>query len=158
MIASFDAYIRLMVLAANAENSFIDEDHLNVFWYGGRVAEMEKNGYKFILGAYGDVICTLLDDKNNEIAYVKDRQNAGRFYEEMHRYIPNDAALEQLVLSGELAVENNNWWEVLIDGPDGRQHDLGWVCESDNLIDAIEEVIFGMDDAIKEIEGAKQHA
>ena len=131
----------------------IDDDHKDVLWYGGRVAEVEYKGYTFILGAYGDVIATLLNKEyNDEIAYSRDKQNSGRFYEEMRGFITNDKELSDLEDEGRLVLENNNWWEVLIDGPDGQQHDIGWVINSCDYDEAIQEMIDGMDEVIVQLE------
>lgn len=133
----------------------IDEKHLDCLWYGGRVAEMAYKDYLFTLGAYGDVRATLLDDNNNEVVEVRDKSNNGRFYEEMRSYIADDSELWKLYQEGRLVFENNNWWEVLIDAPDGTQHDLGWVCNDDNLIEALREMLDGMDEVITDIEKIK---
>lgn len=129
----------------------IDERHLDCFWYGDRVAEVDYKGYTFILGAYGDVRATLLDENDNEIAEVRDIWNNGRFYHEMRHFIPDDAALIKLCQDGRLVYENSNWWKVLIDAPDGTHHDIGWVLNDDDLIDALTEMIDGMDKVIAEI-------
>ena len=125
-------------------------------WYGGRVAEVKYSGYTFILGAYGDVIGTLLSESGEELAYVKDKGNNGVFREEMMEFIPDDRSLRAIEMTEEgkqLVLENNNWWEVLIDGKDGMQYDLGWVCNSDYLGEALIEVIENMDEVIAQIEG-----
>lgn len=122
-------------------------------WYGGRVAEIEYKGYVFIIGAYGDVIATLLDkDMYTEIAYVRDKQNLGRFLEKMGQYIKTDKQLEKLESEGRLVLENNNWFEVLIDGPDGESYDLGWVTNDYSYAGAIQEVLDEMDNVIRDIE------
>ena len=137
----------------------IDENHLDVLWYGGRVAEIERKGYTFILGAYGDVRATLLDQKDNEIAEVRDKCNSGAFYGEMNRLIKDDIELHiyeswDPKAQYQLVLENNNWWEVLIDAPDGETFDTGWVCNSDNYHEALQEIIVNMDSVIKELNEA----
>ena len=130
----------------------IDDEHQDSLWYGGRIAEIKYKGYTFIVGAYGDVRATLLDENENEIAYVRDKCNSGRFYEEMSPYIKSDVDLGRKEAEGKLSLENNNWFEVLIDGADGEQYDLGWVTADFSYDSAIQEVLDNMDDVIKDIE------
>ena len=139
----------------------IDRQHRHSLWYGGRVAEVKHKGYTFILGAYGDVRATLLDGNNDIVAEVRDKYNQGRFYEEMHGYVRDDKHLLQLLngkLNELLVLENNNWWEILIDDPEGYQHDLGWVTCSDMYDEALHELIDNMDDVIADIEGGSRNA
>ena len=130
----------------------IDDDHQDSLWYGGRIAEISYKGYTFIVGAYGDVRATLLDENENEIAYVRDKNNRGWFYNEMSPFIKSDNELYELENKGLLELENNNWFEVLIDGPDGEQYDLGWVTADFSYDSAIQEVLDNMKDVIKDIE------
>jgi len=131
----------------------IDKDHRDPLWYGGRLVEVKYKGYTFILGAYGDVRATLLLEGGGDI-YVKDKYNAGRFYDEMHNFIKSDFELADFENKGKLTIDNNNWFEILIDGPDGKQHDLGWLCDSFDYEDAVDELLAGMDEVISDIEGA----
>lgn len=138
----------------------IDEDHRDCLWYGGRIAEVEYKGYTFILGAYGDVRATLTreDDMYDIIAEVRDKSNQGRFYEEMKYYIKNDTQLKEFEDNGRLVFENNNWMEVLIDDPEGYQHDTGWVTNSDDYEEALLEMIKNMDEVIKDLESTSTPA
>ena len=137
----------------------IDDEHQDSLWYGGRIAEIKYKGYTFIVGAYGDVVATLWGRNNDgsdyELAYVKDKNNAGRFYEEMSPYIKSDVDIGRKEAEGKLVLDNNNWFEVLIDGPDGEQYDLGWVCDDFTYDSAIQEVIDNMENTIKDIESLK---
>ena len=132
----------------------MDDDHRDVLWYGGRVVEIEYNGYTFILGAYGDVIATLYDRPSEnegaiELAYVKDKNNGGGFYAEMSPYISGDRELYDDIMRNEkIWFNNNNWFEVLVDSPDGKQYDTGWVTNDDDIYNAIEEVLCEMQNFI----------
>jgi len=128
----------------------IDEDHKDPLWYGGRVAEVRYKGYTFVLGAYGDVIATLLTEDGE--VYVKDKNNAGLFYDEMHPYIKSDRELYSLESDGRLTLDYNNWFEVVVIDSKGEQHDLGWVCDSFNYEDAVQEIFDLMDLVISELE------
>lgn len=134
----------------------IDDKHKDVLWYGGRIAEYHYKGYTFILGAYGDVYATLLDcDYKTEVASVRDKRNNGCFYDEMRSFIFDDLDLRFLKDTGRLVLENNNWFEILVDGPDGTQYDTGWVTASDDYEEAIKEMIENADDFIKEVSDKK---
>jgi hypothetical protein len=89
----------------------IDENHLDSLWYGGTIARITKGRYCIALMAMGDVRATLYDENKNEIAYVKDKGNYGRFYEEMADYIKNDKHMYELEHNGQLVFDNNNWFE-----------------------------------------------
>ena len=130
----------------------IDPQHLNCLWYGGRLFEIKHKGYTFIVGAFGDVQASLIaPDTGEMIADVKDKCNSGWFYEEMSPYIISDEKLNLYEQKGWLTFANNNWLEVLIDGPDGEQYDSGWVLDTDHILDAVSEVADGMDEMIGNI-------
>ena len=133
----------------------IDPSHLNCLWYGGAIFGINYKCYDFIVGAYGDVRAALFDNDGNELCYVKDKQNSGRFYDEMRSFIKDDAELLKLLTGKDrdryLWLDDNNWLEVLIDTPDGDTYDLGWVLDTDNILEAITEVVAGMDEAIENI-------
>lgn len=128
----------------------IDDDHRDVLWYGGRVVEVEYQGYTFILGAYGDIIATLYNkpfenEGAEEIAYVKDKNNSGGFYAEMSPYIKTDRELYDDVMRNEkIYFDNNNWFEVLVDTPNGEHCDTGWITNDDDIYNAIDEMICEM--------------
>lgn len=131
------------------------DDHKNVIWHGGRVCEVTHRGFTFILGAYGDVEVELIDGNNNQLAWVKDRSNAGWFENEMSSYIHDDA--EYLSIrkgthpdGWHFEWHDNNWWEVLVDSPDGKQYDTGWVIDDDNIDDAIASMMDGIEAFIAE--------
>lgn len=146
--------VKVEVFGDTAEVFFnqyaIDDEHQDSLWYGGRVVEILFKGYRFILGAYGDICASLLDENNEEVAYLKDKNNSGAFYTEMSYYIKNDKELFDLENEGRLVLENNNWFEVLVDAPDGERIDTGWVTSDYSYYDGIEETICGMQDFIND--------
>ncbi len=129
-------------------------------WFGGCVATVEYKRWLFSIEAVGDVqahLGRMQGDEFCEIAYVKDRQNNGRFLDEMGAYIKNDDELRKLIDQvpvGELVldVDSNNWWEIIPISPHGKEHDAMWVAEDYTLDSAIMEAIEGADDMIKYIE------
>ena len=114
-------------------------------------------GWNFELCATGDVCADLLrkDDPGDSLLYVKDKQNAGRFGEEIQTYITTDKALNSALCHShpqyQLLLDNNNWWECFVIDPSGGFHDLMWCLDSDSIISAIAEVIAGMDETITEL-------
>ena len=150
-----------MLMKGKLEIDFIQEfkpSKQHSLWYGGRVVEITYAGFTFILGAYGDVIGSLLNGCE-ELCYVKDKNNYGLFDEIMSEFIPDDRNLRAIEMTEEgktLVLENNNWWEVLVDTPWGDNLDIGWVCNSDYLSEALQEMIANMDEVIDEIEGGRK--
>ena len=121
---------------------FIDDEHKNCLWYGGVVATVEYGEHVFWLEANGDVSATLLDlDYSEMLCDVRDKYNSGRFYEIMSSYIENDKVLGCLEDEGRLVFNNNNWFEIFVETPDGVMHDLMDVCNSDDLDDCILEMV-----------------
>ena len=58
-------------------------------WYGGEIATFEYRSRYFIsIEAIGDVKADLNDENGEMIIRVKDKQDNGRFYDEMQVYIP----------------------------------------------------------------------
>lgn len=134
--------------------NMIDGCHQHNYWYGGEAAVIKYKGYIFCIDAIGDMRCLLLDKNNDKLIYVKDKCNAGKFYDEMSRYIKNDVELRKLESDGRLVMENNNWWECSVIDPSGVWHDLMWCLDSDHIMKAINEVLDSMDDVISDLKFA----
>ena len=130
---------------------FIDNDHRSHYWYGGQCAKIEYNGYIASIEAIGDVYAEY--SPNGEYkTYVRDKNNAGVLYNELHNYIKNDKELYDAIHNEELIVDHNNWWECFVIDPQGNFHDLMWCLDADYLDEAIEEVKVNLDDVISELE------
>ena len=130
---------------------FIDKNHRSHFWYGGQCAKIEHNGYIASIESIGDVYAEYAP--NGECKeYVKDKNNAGVFYNEMSYYLKDDEALYAAMENGDLIIDHNNWWECFIIDPQGNFHDLMWCLDADYLDEAIEEAKAGLDEIIKYIE------
>lgn len=127
-----------------------DKDKQSSLWYGGAVAKMKYKGYDFYVMASGDVRAYLLDDNNEEIVYVKDKSNSGKFYDEMRHYIKNDTELYDLEENGKLIFDNNNWWEVYVEKD--KQEVFSDVLDSYLIEDAMDEVIVNKEQIIEFIE------
>lgn len=126
------------------------------YWYGGFVSEILYKGYVFKLEANGDVRAALSDVDGEELVYVKDKSNQGRFLDEMSVYIENDQQLLDLMEEGRLVFDNNNWWECFVIDLNGQWHDLMWDLDSMNYFDAVDEIIENMDEVIGHLEKNKE--
>lgn len=132
---------------ATLEIDIIDTQHLSSLWYGGDVAEIKYKGYTFMVAALGDIVAELLDGNGDQLAYVKDKYNSGRFYDDMGYYVRNDKMLKRLT-ENRLYFFDNNWWECYVILPTGEYVDLMWWLDADAVDDAVREVIESMDDII----------
>jgi len=115
-------------------------------WYGGLIATVECGVNEFTIVATGDVTASLIDKLTNEqLAYVKDKANDGRFNDEMCIFIKNDAHLYEIMEDKDqrftLNIENNNWFEIFYNKSSGAITENSYVCDSSNVFDAIAEAI-----------------
>ena len=151
---------KLENLPVGAELHFIqkiEEGKEYHYWYGGRVAEIKYKGFRFVLGAYGDVYASLYRQNDGvELFRVKDKYNGGNLYSELSLYINNDDELEECIaglhLDYELEIDYNNWWEYYIVCPNGEILDNGDICESDYYSQALNEMIDSIESFVEEYE------
>lgn len=135
---------------------FIDEEHKRSIWYGGVVATVEYKDHVFWLEAHGDISVTwfpLPGFDDAEYDYIN-KNNSGAYQDdEALEHFINDEHIGILSRSDRLVWQNNNWFEVLIEKPDGTKFDFGLdgVCNSDFLDECIEEMILAMDDILDNI-------
>lgn len=141
----------------------IDNNHQFHYWYGGDCAKIKHKGYTAYITACGDIDVDYLSGEEEDgevtenrsrhvIASFKDKQNGGRFYDELHNCLKNDDELKKAIENGSLILNEGNWWECYIVGPDGMYIDLAWALDSDYLKDAIEEVKDHLDEMVEYIE------
>lgn len=130
---------------------FIDNDHRSHYWYGGECARVEHKGYIATIKAAGDVYAEYAPGGEYRFC-VKDKNNAGYFYNEMRDVLRSDEALYKAIENGDLIIDNNNWWECFIIDPKGNFHDWMWALDADYLDDAIQEVKESFDEMIAYIE------
>lgn len=129
----------------------IDDKHQAHYWYGGLCAEIKYKGYTFSIHAIGDVYAEYYTEDGDCIVDIRDKNNAGVFYEELSEYLTTDADLYNAIDNGRLIFDANNWWECFVTDQDGNDHDLMWCLDAVRLDDAIAEVITSMDDIIEQI-------
>ena len=141
--------------------STFDHKRLNCLWYGGWYASFVVTPKLSIsLGIYGDVRAWLFDNKGEQLVYVKDKGNNGRFYDDMHIYIKDDRQLDKLIKNGRLSLDNNNWVEYGgVIYPHGAENtgigiDLGMMTDNildDDVLESIDQVLDSLDDIVAEI-------
>ena len=123
-------------------------------WYGGEIAAIHYKQYKFLLSAVGDVYASLLDkqDSNRSLFYVKDKNNSGHLAGELRPYIKTDkeliAAIDGSHKQYQLILDHNNWWECFLVDTEGEFHDMMLALGSNDVFDAIAEIIAACDEII----------
>ena len=86
-----------------------DNSHKNSVWYGGDVVVISLERYEIIIGAYGDIRLWI----GNE--YYTDKNNGGTIGKAlMENGIMDDDDLHIADGNGEIAWDNNNWFEYRI--------------------------------------------
>ncbi len=141
--------------------STFDPQRLNCLWYGGWYASVIITPKLTIsIGIYGDVRAWLFDKKGEQLAYVKDKGNNGRFYDDMHQFIKDDKQLQKMLQKGRLTLDNNNWVEyggVIYpesENKGGLTIDLGMRTDNildDNVLEAIDQVLDDLVNIVTEI-------
>lgn len=130
---------------------FFDCKRLNCLWYGGELATIRVSAVLDIeLNVYGGVYAALFDKRDKQLARVKDKNDSGRFSDEMMPFIKNDRQLQEALDKGRLILDNNNWIEYdgVIHGSESDSErkfvDLGMICDNildDNILTAIDFVL-----------------
>ena len=65
-------------------NDNISLRRMSSLWYGGNIVDIACQGYTFHIEAVGDVLAYLWkSNSDNLAAYVKDKNNSGKFGEEI---------------------------------------------------------------------------
>lgn len=117
-------------------DTFIDEQHLNCFWYGGRIGSVEYENWKLIIEVNGDV---RLYEKNSGTTY-SNKNNNGAWGQSICDFVKNDDDVQKLHDSG--AFIDNNWIEWLLQAPGKPVYDPGMtldnVLNEDNVLAAFE--------------------
>ena len=153
----------------------LENNRLNNLWFGGCLGHIKTPNYMIYLKSIGDVICTLFIN-GEEIAYVKDKGNNGRFYEEMCLHIKDDNELSKILSNNfindeeiksknkVLFISYNNWIEYEINELNDESGEISHtmhslplydnIADSYNILEAFEEV----DDMIKKYEEVRNEA
>ena len=93
---------------------FAGDKYLTDLFYGGLVVTAKYKGYDINIEVVGDVVAHLKDeDLQSDLAYVKDKGNSGRFFDEMSPYVSDDN-MQQLIHSERLTIDYGNWFSFYI--------------------------------------------
>lgn len=151
-------------LSFHPEN--FDRERLNCLWYGGELAVIKVSDlFSVELNVYGDVYAELTDKSGSQLAYVKDKGNTGRFYDEMSAYIKDDQELLLALDDGRLKLDYNNWVEYdgviksNVTDERGTFIDLGIICDNildDDILNAIEQALDSIDTIKEEIKSVAE--
>ncbi len=143
-------------------SDFIDQKHLNCFWYNGCVGVIEYGGYELSIEVHGDIgISILSSDLSEEIASFSYRNGHRPIDdEELKELIPDDRALRNLDSAGRIYWSNNNWVEFLIFDENDREV-TSTLCEDtvldDDMLEAFDGIAWYID-RIKQIPGFGREA
>jgi hypothetical protein len=122
-----------------------EENKQNSLFYGGDIVSLSYKGFTFVISAIGDIRVTIINKITKEETYIKDKQNFGKFAEELeHAFnVKNDEELTKFLNDENYDFDwsDNNWWECGMIDPNGKWNDLMWCLDSDEINQAIEEVI-----------------
>lgn len=110
--------------------SYIDDEHADCIWYGGTVLHLSSNDLDIFLNAYGDVDAEL-ELPDGDYAYMRDKNNAGAFYDEMSPYIKNDEDYIEKLQNNSLILNNNNWLELTVWDKNKKE----WIDDDAGLLD-----------------------
>lgn len=94
-------------------------ERLDCIWYGGFIGSISYKDYEISIHATGDVRARLYKN-GKEIAFVKDRGENGRFYDEFNSFISSDKELYDAFTNNSsdkgicLELDNNNWLEFRV--------------------------------------------
>lgn len=104
-------------------SNFIDQKHLNCFWYNGCIGVISFGGYTVSIEVRGDIgISILSEDLSEEIASFSYRNGHRPIDDdELKELIPDDRALRNMDSVGRIYWSNNNWVEFVIFDENGRE-------------------------------------
>ena len=129
------------------ENDFIDADHLDCTWYGGNIAHICYKDLDIDIDVFGDVIFE--GTYNGQKIYYVNTTNTGAAESEFIRQIPNDFILHALCgrkdNDDRLICRSVNCPEARIYSKLTGKYIDSKKLESENILDAIEEVVVGID-------------
>ena len=141
------------------EDTFIDDEHLNCFWYGGEIGSIKfNNGWTVNISVSGEVRLNGQTAEGEEIDYVN-KNNDGAWGEDVASIIHGDSHLAALEDESLVEFGNNNWVEFNFTDPDGNFCDCGISMDNlldDNVLDAFLPVSSFLD-AIEEYKGDKSN-
>lgn len=135
------------------DSIFIDDNHLDCFWYGGYIGSLSFDGWKIIIEVNGEVRARVTTEDGDEFYYVN-KNNTGAWGENICQFVAGDIQKNELVRSEKLIFGNNNWVEWLIQPPGMDVYDP--MTQFDNVVDNnILDVFDNLEEYIEIIEQCK---
>lgn len=125
------------------ESIFVDDGHLDCVWYGGYIGGLRYKGYEVSIEVHGDVEITGF--MNGRDFLYKNKQNTGAMNmaasDTLRTTFKSDAELWDAINADEdaenkVTVEENNWIEAFVKGPDGCWREPTVVDDADDVLDA----------------------
>lgn len=100
--------------------NLIDLDHLDSFWYGGKIATIEYNGYIISIEASGNIFANITT--NNGVVPFVDCDNNGVYKNTfINDLVKNDRHLYELISKKDIELLKNNWFKYTIFDERGRE-------------------------------------
>lgn len=122
------------------DDVIIDENHLNVVWYGGTIATILRGRCALEIVANGEV--EIVGEHNGSEFRYRNRQGSGAFSMEaddsLRLAFASDAELEKALDNDEIHYEGNSWFEYFAYAEDDVELS-NWVEDSDSILDVFSE-------------------
>lgn len=137
---------KLGVILHVDESEFIDNKHLDCFWYGGHIGLIEYNGWKAAIEVNG--VVSLYGEINGVEVDYKDKNNSGAWGSDVCDVIKSDKMLRQALEKMSITFDSNNWVEWNLIAPDGVFHDMFLIDDNvleDNVLEAFFNVQYYID-------------
>lgn len=115
------------------ENIFIDDNHLDCFWYGGYIGSIEYDDWKIIIEVNGYVHAYIAPKNGNDESYYINRDNSGAWGKNICDFISGDLQKQELTQNKEMIFNHNNWVEWRIQPPGKDVYDP--ITQFDNILD-----------------------
>ncbi len=136
----------------------VDLNKRDCLWFSGEVAVVKHDGFVFSIASLGDPVGSLVEKKNNnEVLKLQDNKNDGCVNKDFSLYVHNDGELKAAKSKKEndfpykLNLDFGSWLDVLVTDNTGEECDVVWYCDSNDVFDAVVEVINGADGIIEKI-------
>lgn len=134
-----EAFAKEHSLEISVDN-LIDDDHLDVVWYGGKLLSFKYRDYTVSIVANGEV-CIGGEYEGQEF-YYRNKLGNGAFNmaasDTLRTTFKNDRELCEALNSGLITYENNNWFEIFVEDAAKGREVLNWVADDDNVLEAID--------------------
>lgn len=118
--------------------NFIDDDHLDVVWYGGELLSFKYRDCAVSIVANGEVC--IEGEYCGKDFYYRNKAGNGAFNmaasDTLRTTFHTDAEFRYALGRNLIQYEDNNWFEIFVE-KDGKEL-FSWVDDSDSVLDAID--------------------